>query len=176
MAEIVGLASGIIAIACAADNALQMAKSIRRLSRDLGAAKKDIRNFSREIEAFSSIIGAAHYSLETHSRKLQSQSKVLIFIQERKVLDKLVHQSGRVIDHIDEIRPGIESLKSRISFVTRLKWIFRRTDVIALGPKMESVKTSLNLVINIVTLETLMQSIANSVGSRRANKLEVREM
>ena len=62
MAEIVGLASSIIAIAGAADTALQMAKSIRRLSRDLGAARKDIRKFSREIEAFSSIIGAAHYS------------------------------------------------------------------------------------------------------------------
>ena len=146
MAEIVGLASGIIAIAGAADTALKMAKSMRRLSRDLGAARKDIRNFSRDIEAFSSIIGAAHYSLETHSRGPQSQSKVLVFIYERKLLDQLVDQSDRVIDHIEEIRPRIKSLKSSISFVTRLKWILRRTDMIALGPKMESVKTSLNQI------------------------------
>ena len=36
MAEIVGLASAIIAIAGAADTALKMTKSMRRLSRDLG--------------------------------------------------------------------------------------------------------------------------------------------
>ena len=175
MAEIVGLASGIIAIAGAADTAFKMAKSIRRLSRDLGAARKNIRNFSREIEAFSSIIGAAHYSLETHSRKPQSQSKVLVFIQERKLLDQLVDQSNHVINHIEEIWPRIKSLKSSVSFITRLKWILRRTDMIALGPKMESVKTSLNLVITLVTFETLMQSIKNQVG-QDSTELAVREM
>lgn len=176
MAEVIGLASGIIAIGGAANTALKMAKSMRRLARDLGAARKDIKKFSRDIEAFSSIIGAAHYSLEMHSRESQSQSKVLVFIHERKLLDQLVDQSDRVIDHIEEIRPRIKSLKSRISFVTRLKWILRRTDVIALGPKMESVKTSLNLVITLVTLETLMQSIQNRVGSQDSTELVVREM
>jgi hypothetical protein len=176
MAEVVGLAASLVAIAGAAHTALKLAKSIRRLSRDLGAARKDIRNFSREIEAFSSIIGAAQYSLKTHSREPQPPSKVLVFIQERKLLDQLVDQSDRVIDHIEEIRPHIKSLKSSISFITRLKWIRRRKDMMALGPKMESVKTSLSLVITLVTLETLMQSIKNQVGSRDSSELAVREM
>jgi hypothetical protein len=176
MAEIVGLASGIIAIAGAAKTALNMAKSMRRLSRDLGAAKEDIRKFSKDIEAFSSIIGAAHFSLETHSKGPLLQSKVLVFIHKRKLLDQLVDQSDRVIDHIEEIRPRIKALKSRISFVTRLKWILRRTDIVALGPKMESVKTSLNLVMTLVAFETLMQSIKNQVGSQDSTKGVVREM
>ena len=71
IAEIVGLASGIIAIAGAADTTLKMAKSIRRLSQDLSATRKHIRKFSREIKAFSSTISAAHYSLQTHSREPQ---------------------------------------------------------------------------------------------------------
>ena len=176
MAEIVGLASAIIAIAGAAETALRLAKSMRRLSRDLGAARKDVRMFSKEIKAFSSIIGAAHYSLKTHSRKSQSQSKVLVFIHERKLLDQLVDQSDYVIDHIEEIWPHIKLLRSRISLITRLKWVLCRTDITALRSKMESVKISLNLVITLITFETLMQSLNNGVLSRESTKLVACEM
>jgi hypothetical protein len=62
-----------------------------------------------------------------------------------------------VINHIGELKPRIKSLTSSISLKTKLKWLFRRTEVEALGPKMESVKTSLNLIMTIVTLETVSQ-------------------
>jgi hypothetical protein len=175
MAEILGIAAGISAICGVGDSTFKMARSMRHLSRDLGAARKDIRNFSRDIDAFSSIIGAAHYTLETHS-KPDSPSKVLVFIHERQILDQLVDQSYRVIDHISELRPSIKSLKSRISWVTRVKWIMRKTDVEALGPKMESVKTSLNLVITMVSYEAIMQSIARQVNSHNVSESTNREM
>jgi hypothetical protein len=175
MAEILGIAESIAAICGAGDSAFKMARSMKRLSRDLGAARKDIRNFSRDIDAFSSIIGAARYTLETHS-KPESRSKVLVFIHERQILDQLVDQSDRVIDHIRELRPSIKSLKSSISWVTRVKWISRRTDVKALGPKMESVKTSLNLLITMFSYEAIMQSIGLQVNSHNITDSTNREM
>ncbi len=176
MAEILGLASSIVAIAGAADAALRMARSMRRLSKDLGAAREDIKHFARDIDNFASIIGAAHYSLQIHSTEPQSHTKVLVFIHERNLLDRLVDQSDHVIDHIKELRPSIKSLRSRISFVERLKWLLHRADVRALGPKMESVKTSLNLVISLVTYEALMQSIRHQANSRDTSLLVFREM
>jgi len=181
MAEIVGLAASIIAIAGVAETALSLSKSIRRVARGLRTARKDIRKFAKEIEAFSSIIGAAHYSLSMHSREPQSQSagegsKVLVFIHKRKLLDHLVDQSDHVADQIEEIRPRLVSIKSNISFIERWKWILCRREVGALGLNMESVKTSLNLVITLVMYETLMQSIGRQVNSQDDSKLVLREM
>jgi hypothetical protein len=175
MAEILGLVASIAAVAGVADHALRLARSMKRLSRDLGAARKDIRCFARDIDAFSSIIGAAHYTLQTHA-KPESPSKIVVFIHERKLLGQLVEQSDRVIDHIEELRPGIKSLKSSISFITRIRWIMRREDVNALRPKMESVKTSLNLVISMVMYEALMQSIGLQASSRNNSEATQREM
>jgi hypothetical protein len=175
MAEILGLAASIVAIAGVADHALRLAKSMKRLARDLGAARKDIRLFARDIDAFSSLIGAAHYTLQTHA-KPESSSKVLVFIHERKLLGQLVEQSDRVIDHIEELRPDIKSLKSSISFITRIRWIMRREDVNALRPKMESVKTSLNLVISMVMYEALMQSSVLQASSHNISEATQREV
>ena len=41
---------------------------------------------------------------------------------------------------------------------------------------MESVKVSLNIVITLITFETLIQSLNNRVGSRESTKLVAREM
>jgi hypothetical protein len=155
--EVIGLAASIIAIGQAAQIALQMSKSMRHISHSLGAAEHDIRGFARDIETFSSVIGAAHFSLHCHYLPEKTPSPVFRYMEHSNVLDLLVEQSDEVIDHIYELKPRIKSLASSISLKTKLKWLFRRTEVEALGPKMESVKTSLNLIITIVTLETVTQ-------------------
>jgi hypothetical protein len=176
MAEIVGLAASILAILGVADSAVEMAKRMKRLSKSLGAARKEIRSFSRDIDAFASVIGAAHYALREHSKpEAEAPSKVLVFIQERKLLDQLVDQSERVIEHIEELRPSIKSLRSKISLITRFRWLMQRTDVMALGPKMESVKTSLNLVMTMVSYEAIMQVIGLQVNAQKISVAAERE-
>jgi hypothetical protein len=155
--EAIALAASIVAIGQAAEIAFNMSRSMRRLARRVRAAQDDIRTFARDIEIFSSVIGAAHFSLYSHCEPEKTLSPVLRYIDHSKVLDRLVEQSDGVIDHIGELKPRIQSLKSRIPLKTKFKWLFRRTEVEALGPKMESVKASLNLIITIVTLEVVAQ-------------------
>jgi hypothetical protein len=156
MAEIIGLAASIIAIGGAADTAWKIAKNMRRLARDLGAAREDIRKFAREIEDFSLLIGSAHLSLHNLSTKSQAQTKVLQYMHDQKLLKRIVAASNRVMDYIDKIWPRLKSLESSFGLLEKIKWVTRRSQVEALGPKMESVKSSLQLVVNIVTLETLL--------------------
>jgi hypothetical protein len=155
--EAIGLAASIVAIGQAAEIALNMSRSMRRLARRIRAAQDDIRRFAKDIEIFSSVIGAAHFSLYSHCDTEKTLSPVLQYIEHSKVLDQLVEQSDGVIDHIGELKPRIRTLESRIPLKTKFKWVFRRAEVEALGPKMESVKTSLNLIITIVTLEIVAQ-------------------
>jgi hypothetical protein len=155
--EVIGLAASIVAIGQAAQIALNMSRSMRRLARRIRAAQDDIRQFAEDIDIFSSVIGAAHFSLYSHCDTEKTLTPVLRYIEHSKVLDRLVEQSDGVIDHIRELKPRIRSLESRIPLKTKFKWLFRRTEVEALRPKMESVKASLNLIITIVTLEVVAQ-------------------
>lgn len=164
MAEILGL---IAAIGSVADVAYKVQRDARRLARDLGAAQEDIRQFATEIKDFSLAISTANLSLHEYAKKSLAETKVLQSIQNNKLLNRIVAASNRVIDHIYKIWPRLESLESSIPLWERFKWVTRRTQVAALGPKMESVKSSLLLIVSVVTLE----SVLNQGESREARRL-----
>jgi hypothetical protein len=167
MAELIGLAASIIAIGGAADTAYRVQRKIRRLARDLGAAKDNILKFATEIKDFSLVISTANLSLHEYAQKSSAETKVLQQIHNHKLLGRIVNASNRVIDHIDKLFPRLESLESSIRLWERLKWVMRRTEVEALGPKMESVKSSLQLIVCVVTLE----SVLNQGESRETKRL-----
>lgn len=170
MMEVIGLAASIVAIGQAAEMALNMSRSMRTLARRLRAAQSEIQRFAKDIEIFSSVIGAAYFSLYSHCGTEKTPSPVLRYIDRSKVLDQLVEQSDGVIDHIGELKPRIQSLESKLSFKTKLKWLFCRSDVEALGPKMESVKTSLHLIIDIITLEMVAQRDSSKPQSKEVQR------
>jgi hypothetical protein len=156
MAEIIGLAASIIAIGGAADGAYKIAKNMRRLARDLVGARDDIRRFAIEIEDFSLFIGSAQLSLHNYSQKPQAQTKVLEYMHRHRLLKRIVAASNRVMDSINKVWPRLESLESIVPLFEKFKWARRRTEVEALGPKMEKVKSSLQLVVSVVTLEAVL--------------------
>lgn len=153
MAEILGL---VAAIGSVADIAFNRQKGIRRLARQLGAAQGDIRKFATEIEDFSLVIGFANLQLHEFAKKSSAETKVLQSICNHKLFNRILAASNLVIDHIDEIWPRLKSLESSVPLWERIKWVSRRSQVDALGPKMESVKSSLQLVVSVVTLESVL--------------------
>jgi hypothetical protein len=167
MAEAIGLAASIIAIGGAADTAYRIQRKIRRLARDLGAAQENILKFATEIEDFSLVVTTANLSLHEYSKKSSAETKVLQHIQHNEVLNSLAIASKCVMDHIYKLMPRLKSLESSIPLVERWKWVLRRTEVEALGPKMESVKASLMLIVGVVTME----SVLNQDESRENRRL-----
>jgi hypothetical protein len=153
MAEVLRIIS---CIGTAADTAYIIQKDIRRLARDLGHAQEDIRKFATDIKDFSLVINTANLTLYEYAKKSPAETIVLRSIHRHKLFTRILAASNRVIDHIDKIWPRLESLESRIPFGERLKWATRRPQVEALGPKMESVKSSLLLIMNVVILESLL--------------------
>jgi hypothetical protein len=162
MAEVLRVISG---IGTAADTAYTIQKDIRRLARDLGHAQEDILKFATDIKDFSMVTNRAILALYEYTKKSSAETIVLQSIHDRKLFTRIRAASNRVIDHIDKIWPHLESLESKIPFGERLKWAMRRPQVEALDPKMESVKSSLQLSISVVSLEWLLNQ-----GESRENK------
>jgi hypothetical protein len=156
----------ITAIVGIAGAATKLSKSLLRTAREAGSASDDIRTFAMDINAFSSVILLAHNSLREHCSR-QSHS-VLRYINNHQVLDQLAAQSVHLIEHIELIRPRIESLRSRLDLICRFRWLRRKPEVQDISLRMQSVKMNLLLVIHVVALEASQQRPPSRDARREA--------
>lgn len=157
MAEIVGIVASAWTLVSIARAATKFSKSLLRAADAAGSAGKEIETFALDIQAFASIIRIAHKSLDQYYSN-EPDSPVLKYIEEEAVLDQLVAQSQRVIKNIREVRPKIKSVASSIDLMSRLRWLLQRSEVQALGPRMECVKSNLHLIMSIIILESAKQN------------------
>jgi hypothetical protein len=169
MADPLDLIDSITATAGIAGAATKLSKSLLRTAREAGPASDDIRTFAMDISAFSSVILLAHNSLREHCSK-QSNSDVLKYINDLQILNQLAAQSVHLIEHIELIRPRIESLRSRLDLICRFRWLRRKPEVQDIGLRMQSVKMNLLLVIHVVALEVIQN------GKRPVSRDTRREM
>jgi hypothetical protein len=160
--------ASLVAILSIAGAAGELSMSMYRI-RKAGSASLDIGIFAMDIKAFASVIRMAHERLTKHC-DMQTQlqpSLVLQDIEKVKVLNQLVAQSESVMAQIELVQPRLGSMQSSFDFITRLKWLLRKNDVQALSLRMESVKTNLELVINIIQLEVLKQQEPSAETEQR---------
>jgi hypothetical protein len=168
MAEVVGLIASITAIVGIAGAATKLSSSLYRVAQSCGAASEDIERFAGEVDLFATTIGMAHYSLREHCQNHSNSSAcspALEYMRENAVLDQLTTQSERVVTHIKKVRPRIQSLGSRIDWVTRIKWLLRKSEIQSIRPEMENVKTCIHLAIDVVHFE--LAQTRDSRESRR---------
>lgn len=171
MAEILGLIGSGVAILQVAEAATKLSKSLFHLARRIKSASEEIKDFAMQTQLFAGVIGAAHASLQQHNRSQGSESPVLRYIDNAGVLGKLVAASDRVTEHTKSLMPRLRALRSRLDLLTRIKWVMQREAVEAMGPKMESVKTSLILIITVISLEKGNQQERSAHGERRINDI-----
>ena len=108
------------------------------------------------IKSFESLIGLACTSLDRQFKNT-SRSPVICYIDDFKVMDDLVRQSKNVKRHMKRATPKMKRLPSNIDFFTEVKWALGKSKILALGPQIESVKTSLILIMTIVKMEQVQQ-------------------
>jgi hypothetical protein len=153
MAEIVGLVASITAIAQAAEMATKVSRRLFRLAQRVRAAREEIKDFAMQTQLFAGVVGLAHQSLQQHNRSQGSGSQVLLYVDNFRVIEDVVAASQRVTDHTKQLMPQLRALRSRLSLWTRIKWVMRKSEVEAMGPKMECVKTSLTVIMAVISLE-----------------------
>ncbi len=152
MAEVAGLIASVATLLSVASTAISVSRSLFKLASEAGPIEAEIYQFALQIRSFAVISNLAHESLDSNCAR-ESKSQVLDYMNTHRVLDQLSEESKQVKERIRRVRPQIRSLLSKLGIITRIKWVIRKSDILGLGPDMESIKTSLLLVINIVKLE-----------------------
>lgn len=147
------IAASVIALCTAADAAYKISKSLYHSSRKVKGAGDDIEIFAMDVDNYGLAIGAAYLTLEPICISARGPSRVIDYLIESKGLESLDKQSKRVTEYIGMYNPDIRALRGRSEFIARFKWAFQRKEIDALGLKMESVKSNLQIVISSVLLE-----------------------
>ncbi|KAH6999466.1 hypothetical protein EDB80DRAFT_724728 [Ilyonectria destructans] len=150
------LTASLIAIGTAATTALQISKSFCDLARGYKSAAEEIEDFALDLRAFASVVQLGQDSLERH-RKKSPLSEVIRYIESCDVLNQLASQSKRTTTNIERVWQHTRSLQSD-NLLTKVKWMARKSEVRGLKPDMESLKSSLHLVMAAVTMEALQQN------------------
>ena len=170
MAEVVGLVASITAIVGIAGAATKLSKTLYGVARDAGSAREDIETWAFAFASFSSVIQTAHMSLNDHFKN-RTQSSVIRYIKEQHVLEVLMKHSERIKVQINKVRPYARAISSSTTLFTKFKWILRKSEVESLGPKMESVKTSLMTLLEVISLEILKEAVPTNETKKLMYKL-----
>ncbi|TAQ88630.1 hypothetical protein B7494_g3054 [Chlorociboria aeruginascens] len=170
MAELAGLFASIIAIVGVAGTATKLSISLYKAAREAGAAGNDIKEFALKVQSFASIMEVAHGTLQKSCSQNPS-STFLKQVQDKAILDQLTTQSRDVVGNIKVLEPKISALGNNLTLISRFRWLLRKSEVQALGPKMETVKTSLILVMQMANLEILLSGEQTNASVQEIKRL-----
>ncbi|EXF86001.1 hypothetical protein CFIO01_05936 [Colletotrichum fioriniae PJ7] len=158
MTEVLGLVSSFAAIIQLVQYGEKFAKALYQYSEQRGYRAEKIEHYANDVVTFSDVVRTAHFSLTQHCKKYP-ESPVLDFIATQGVLNNIASQSGSVEQRLKIAASQIRSCLGSKSFVLSFfKWWYQRNSIKDLFPEMESIKTSLQLLLataqfEIVTME-----------------------
>lgn len=151
-------AASVAGLLATAGAAVKITNSIYQLARDIAGAQDEIEDFGHEVNSFAGIMQIAYSTLNKYKNDPQPHSQALRDMQKHGIFNDLVNDCKRVMKHIKEIKKIFHSMDSPIELWTKFMWVLRKRDVKALSPKIQSVKSSISIVMQILTLENAMNS------------------
>lgn len=156
MADPLSLTASIIAIGGAAVAALKISIALCDIARNVNEAADDIENFSLDVRSFALVVQLGHDSLERHQRR-SPLSHVLQYIESNNVIEQLAKQSERTKDRLEKAWKSTDSLEGGVKLVNKFRWMLKKEEIRGLKPEMESLKTSLQVVMSSIMMEFLQQ-------------------
>ena len=172
MTDPLSLSASLIAISGLAGAALKTSIALYGFCRSLEAASDEIEQFALDIRTFATITQMGQTTLSLYYAK-EPTSPILEYFRQLEVLDLLAEQSRRARKRIRLARRHTESVQSTHKIVTRLKWIYRKKEVKALYPDMESLKSTLLLAMAYVNWE-VAQKRGDSEETRQEMQVPLR--
>lgn len=175
MAEIIAITASVAGIMQLAQYGLKVADTLQRFSGQLGSTSQDVKRFAAQVRSFSQIIGLAEVSLLDHCASY-SESHVLDYIIKHKILDGLSGESEIVRDRLSDVRHRVSSMNSKVRLLSIFKWMLYRESILELAGEMESVKSSVGLVLAIVQLEVSTLVVRKAATDSQTIERQQRKM
>lgn len=151
--EVAGFALTVVAFVKTTRSVSHLVKRIHRVAKDAPAIKEQLLQTAIPLKSFVTAVRAAHASLE-HKCPDDSDSEVIQYII-RQGLPKDLEQQSFYLEHsIVQVKDRLSTLNSSWGdFITSYRWTKMRPEVEALFAPMESMKTTLSLILNVIILE-----------------------
>lgn len=158
MAEAVGLAASIVALAGLAHAALKFVLEMKHIVRGVRKLDKETDRSINHIYLAAGTIDVAQSTLSTYCKSgLASQSQVIQFIEDKEAATVLESESEYLRDHIKELKRGVYAMRQRWVFVATVIWHYVIKEQIGdLRDEMEFIQVTLQLLLFSVQLETAL--------------------
>lgn len=156
MAEAVGLAASIVALAGLAHTVLKFVEEAQCVVRGMGNLKKETKRSIHRINLAAGTINTAQETLSEYCAAggTASQSHVIQFIEDRSTASFLKSESEYLSLHVGRLQKGVFALRQHwIPWATILLRYFIKEQVEDLREDMEFIQRSLALLLVCVQLE-----------------------
>lgn len=178
MAEVIALSASLAGVLQLVGYGYKFARTLTKFSQQVGSGSDEIDRFTAQVQFFSQTVGLAQVSLSRHVADYE-ESPVITYIRAHHVLDDLSTESKVVEQRLRVARHWILSMRHQHKIVVVLKWIWRKRSIMQLCPLMESIKTSMALIMSTAHFEVtqlrLLKTPADAVEEteRLRNEMSV---
>ena len=137
-------------------------KRLYLLLEEIRYAEEAIENFAIDTRQFEIQINTTEKVLYPYYSR-DKRSTIFTYLESRNAMEDLVTKSELVKSRIERIGPKMHSLKSSFTLATKLKWaLFDKEAIRKIRPEMTTVRESLAFIINIVTLDAVLNGPENA--------------
>ncbi|KAK5662259.1 hypothetical protein OQA88_8164 [Cercophora sp. LCS_1] len=151
--EVAGFAAAVVAFAKTTRSTSHLVKRIYYIAKNAPLIEEQLLQTAIPLKSFIASVKAVHTSLEHHCPD-DSESKVIQYIIQQGLPKDLRKQSAHVEQSVSQLKHRISRLNSRWGdLVTSFKWTRLRPELEAMFAPMESLKTTLTLILQVVILE-----------------------
>lgn len=159
MAEAVGLAASLVALAGLAHTGLKFVRETRRLVRGVKRLDKETNRSINHIYLAANTINVAQSTLARYCESgLASRSKVIRFIEDKEAVTVLESESEYLRDHVEEVKKAVYALPQRWVLMAAVIWHWViKEQIDDLRDDMEFIQVTLQLLLFSVQLEKALE-------------------
>ena len=147
-------------IAAVAGALYSVSRKLRSCAKAISQATKEVKAIAKEISAFSILLR----SLQNTIAKIESLvTQTAVFWQ---TCDSLIRQAYENVRDFDKFLKDLETLRDSrgrtliTKTVVRLKWAFRKSDLVLLRSKLETSRSTLGLYMIAIQLSLAAEQLA----------------
>lgn len=159
MAEVVGLAASIVALAGLAQTVIDFAANLKSFAHDFQTVRTELRRAVDDVDFSARTINTAQRTLHQHCKiRDAEESKVIDFIEDKHVTDYMRGQSRHIKGHVLRLDEKMESLQDSLTFWVTWKWRYSlKEDFEELRVQMQFIQVNFSLLLGTVQLEHAMR-------------------
>lgn len=171
MAEPISLAASIITVAALAATSAKVGQSLIRTAREFKTIGEEIAFVSSQLYSSGTTLDIALKTIQK-TEFSEDQSNVCGYLKREKTLITLSQLAKHLRQRIRGIPKAVFRLNSSITFWQAFKWSYTKSKIMEVVGDIQQVQTTVNMIINTISLELNQRHSTTQDPSFRARLIE----